>query len=110
MEAGGFRPASVLRVSIPGRRSIHERPQSVDDREQFGHWEGDRLRFRTQRGHLLTLCERVTSFTLAAPLTSKTAEATKGLLRAIFACLPKAARQSITFDTRMPGYWNTSTR
>jgi IS30 family transposase len=86
------------REPIPGRRSIHERPQSVDNREVFGHWEGDLLQFRSQRGHLLTLCERVTRLTLAAPLTSKTAEATKALLRAIFAGLPKAARRSITFD------------
>ena len=86
------------REPIPGRRSIHERQQSVDVRQEFGHWAGDLLQFRTQRGHLLTLCERITRLTLAAHLMSKTAEATQGLLRTIFSCLPEAARQSITFD------------
>ncbi len=26
-----------------------------DRRQEFGHWEGDLLQFRTQRGNLLTL-------------------------------------------------------
>ena len=29
------------REPIPGRRSIHERPEAVENREEFGHWEGD---------------------------------------------------------------------
>ena len=48
------------REPIPGRHSIHERPQAVDWRQEFGHWEDDLLQFRTQRGNLLTLIERVT--------------------------------------------------
>ncbi len=86
------------REPIPGRRSIRERGQVIDSRGQFGHWEGDLLQFRTQRGHLLTLCERQTRLTLAAPLPSKTAEATAATLAGSFAALPKAARRSVTFD------------
>ena len=86
------------REPIPGRRSIHERPQVVDRRQEFGHWEGDLLQFRTQRGNLLTLVERITRLTLAAPLRSKTAEATDRLLRDIFQRLPQLARRSISFD------------
>ncbi len=71
------------REPIPGRRSIHERPQVIDRRQEFGHWEGDLLQFRTQRGNLLTLVERITRLTLAAPLESKTAVATDRLLQAI---------------------------
>ena len=46
----------------------------------------------------MTLIERVTRLTLAAPLKTKTAEATDRLLRAIFRHLPQLARRSITFD------------
>jgi IS30 family transposase len=56
------------------------------------------LQFRRQRRHLLTLCERVTRLTLAAPPKNKMAEATGLILRPIFACLPAQARRSITFD------------
>ena len=86
------------REPILGRRSIHERGQTIDNRETFGHWEGDLLQFRTQRDHLLTLCERQTRLTLAAPLPSKTAEDTAATLAGSFAALPEAARRSITFD------------
>ena len=86
------------REPIPGRRSIHERGQAIETRREFGHWEGDLLQFHTQRGDLLTLCERQTRLTLAAPLASKTAELTAATLRGSFAALPEAARRSITFD------------
>jgi IS30 family transposase len=41
------------------------------------------MQFRTQRGNLLTLCERKTRFTVAAPLKTKTAEETDKMLRRI---------------------------
>jgi len=86
------------REPIAGRRSIRERPQAIDNREAFGHWEGDLMQFRTQRGNLLTSVERVTGFLLGAGLPSKTAAATAASLTDLFAALPAAARRSITFD------------
>ena len=86
------------REPIAGRRSIHDRPAAVEGRDQFGHWEGDLMQFRTQRGNLLTLCERKTRFTVATPLKTKTAEETERALRAILGSLPPPARRTITFD------------
>ena len=86
------------RDPIPGRTSIHERPRAVETREQFGHWEGDLMQFRTQRGNLLTPCERKTRFTFTAPLPSKQAETTDDALREILGPLPEPARRSVTFD------------
>ena len=86
------------REPIPGRQSIHERGQAINNRTEFGHWEGDLMQFRTQRGSLVTLVERQTRLTLADPLPSKTAEATATTLSGSFAALPEAARRSITFD------------
>ena len=86
------------RDPIPGRTSIHERPRAVETREQFGHWEGDLMQFRTQRGNLLTLCERKTRFTFTAPLPNKQAETTDDALREILGPLPEPARRSVTFD------------
>ncbi len=39
----GRRTFKRRREPIPGRRSIHERPEAVDRRQEFGHWEGDLL-------------------------------------------------------------------
>ena len=86
------------REPIPGRRAIHERGQAIDNRSQFGHWEGDLMQFRTQRGNLLTVIERKTGLTLASGLPRKTAEATTAKLTGLFSGLPAAARRSITFD------------
>ena len=73
------------REPIPNRRSIHERPPTVASREVFGHWKGDLMQFRTQRGNLLTLCERKTRFTLTAPLKTKSAGETETTLGGILA-------------------------
>lgn len=86
------------RDPIAGRRSIHDRPQSVAARAEFGHWEGDLMQFRTQRGNLLTLCERKTRFVLTAPLKTKTAGETGTAMIATLQRLPLAARKTITYD------------
>lgn len=41
-------------------RSIDERPEYIDEREEFGHWEGDGIVGAGQKGHLITLVERKT--------------------------------------------------
>ena len=86
------------REPIADRRSIHERPKAADNRQEFGHWEGDLMQFRTQRGNLLTLCERKTRFTVTAPLKTKTAAETGKVLRRIFRDMPNQMKQSVTFD------------
>lgn len=96
--ARGRRYFKRRRDPIPGRRSIHERSQAIDNREVFGHWEGDLMQFRTQRGNLLTLIERMTRLTLAAPLPRKTAAATVECLTAILSDVAASARRSITLD------------
>ncbi len=86
------------RDPIPGRRSIHERPRVVEKQEKFGHWEGDLMPFRTQRGNLLTLCERKTRFSVSFPLKTKKASETGTAPQAILATPPPEARRAITFD------------
>src|SRR3954471_957301 len=39
----GRRRARPPRSAIAGRRSIHDRPESVGERREAGHWEGDLL-------------------------------------------------------------------
>jgi len=40
------------KASIPNRTSIHQRPESINTREEFGHWEGDLMIFSQQRLYL----------------------------------------------------------
>jgi IS30 family transposase len=39
-------------------KSIEERPESVETREEFGHWEGDGIVGKGQQGFLISLVER----------------------------------------------------
>lgn len=64
---------------IPKRQkgvSITERPESVDSREAFGHWEGDLVNGPRdgQNGAYLTLLERKTRFYYMIPISSKSSK------------------------------------
>jgi len=88
------RPA---RDMIKNRVSIHDRPESVDDRSELGHWEGDLIICQRTRP-VLILHERKTRVTLAARLTGKGAAETASVIMAIFKRLDPDLRRSITFD------------
>ena len=94
----GRRTFKRRRAPILGRRSIHQRPETVALRHEFGHWESDLMQFRTQRGNLLTLCERKTRFTLTAPLKTKLAAETGTEIIKVLGALPQGARKTVTFD------------
>ena len=61
-------------TSLENRIFIDERPEAVDDRKQFGHWEGDFIVSGKQYGNtsLLVLHERVSRYTLIARVVSRT--------------------------------------
>ena len=57
------KPRSLV---FPAIMSIHHRPAKVNDRSQFGHWEGDLMIFRREHGqaNITTLVERKTRYVL----------------------------------------------
>ena len=93
----GFRPARAPKIPIPQRRSIHERPEAVDQRQESGHWEGDLLICRRTRP-VMVLCERKSRYTIAQKLRGKNAEETAEAIRRVFERLDPSLRRSATFD------------
>jgi IS30 family transposase len=89
--------ARPSRDTIKDRVSIHERPESVNDRSEIGHWEGDLIICQRTRP-VLVLHERKSRLTLAARLTGKSAAETASVIMAILRRLDPGLRQSITFD------------
>ena len=89
--------ARPSRDTIKDRVSIHERPESVADRSEVGHWEGDLIICRRARP-VLVLHERRSRLTLAARLTGKGAAETAATIMAVLRRLDPALRRSITFD------------
>src|SRR5215208_5530743 len=93
----GRRRARQPRNVIAERRSIHDRPESVEHRREAGHWEGDLLICKRTRP-VLVLKERKTRFVLAARLAGKSAAETVAVVMAVLRRLDPRLRSSITFD------------
>jgi transposase, IS30 family len=93
----GRRRARQPHNVIAERRSIHDRPEGVEGRQEAGHWEGDLLICRRTRP-VLVLKERKTRFVLAARLAGKSAAETVAIMMAVFRRLDPRLRSSVTFD------------
>lgn len=92
--------AKASRDRIKERRSIHDRPEYVNDRSTFGHWEGDLVICKRTRP-LLVIHERKSRMMLMTRLTNKSASQTLQSMLTILSCLQPQARQSVTFDNDM---------
>ena len=80
--------------------SIHDRPAEIDERAVPGHWEGD-LIAGARNTHIATLVERVSRLTLLVKVPAKdTRTVTRALTRRVRQ-LPRALRQSLTWDRGM---------
>lgn len=109
------RPTTCLRRRRPMRRRHHrrknqgqgmisnpvmisERPTHVDDRVEFGHWEGD-LIIGNRSTALATLVERVSRYTILVPLPgARTMDALNTGITAALAHLPKNLKRSLAWD------------
>jgi len=83
---------------ILNQRMIDTRPPQVETRAVVGHWEGDLICGANKTGHLVTLVERRTRFTLVErTATKETKEVTRMMCR-MFGQMPPASRLSLTLD------------
>jgi IS30 family transposase len=98
----GYR--SVGRVSRTNRlcRSIEKRPKVAENREEYGHWEGDTIKGpQGSTASLLTLTERKSREEIIIWLASASQEAIKEALDGLekkYGSTFKAKFKSITFD------------
>lgn len=89
--------ARPSRDTIKNRVSIHERPATVADRQEAGHWEGDLIICKRNKP-VLVLHERKSRVTLAARLAGKSAAETIATMLSVFGRIMPDLRKSITFD------------
>ena len=89
--------ARPSRDRIKDRRSIHDRPDEIENREKAGHWESDLILCKRARP-VLVLHERKTRITIATRLSGKTAAETISAMTAIFRRVAPGLRSSVTFD------------
>lgn len=86
------------RGKIKERVDIDERPKTVENRARVGHWEGDLINGPGGTGHLATLVERMTRFTLVARVASKESGCVMSAIIGMRAGIPKDMLKSCTFD------------
>lgn len=88
----------VHRSHIPDRVSIRERPEAVNTRQEFGHWEGDTVEGKGRRDGLRTEVERLSRFLLARKVPKIASAEAVEAQQALFRPLPPPARRSTTLD------------
>ncbi|WP_248883937.1 IS30 family transposase [Acidithiobacillus acidisediminis] len=86
------------RGGIRNMRSIRERPAEAEGREVPGHWEGDLIKGAFNGSAIGTLVDRSSRFVILARVDDATAESIlEGFTRRL-RTLPKAFRQTLTYD------------
>ncbi|MGH7234323.1 MAG: IS30 family transposase [Candidatus Saccharimonadales bacterium] len=90
---------SVHSSMIPDRVSIHDRPEEVDTRVTFGHWEGDTVEGqRSKHDGIHTEVERLSRKLMALKVGRIASRETTDAQLQIFGSLPAAARLTTTLD------------
>jgi len=82
-------------------KSIDERPESIEQRIEFGHWEGDGIVGANQKGHLISLVERTCGYGLLFDVGDRNAVRIKeviSLLQSRYGAAFSSIFRSITFD------------
>lgn len=88
----------VHKSHIPQRVSIHDRPESINNRTEFGHWEGDSVEGKGRYNGIHTEAERVSRMFMAKKVARIASEETIEVQRKMFKNIPETARKSTTLD------------
>lgn len=88
----------VHKGSIPDRVSIHLRPNSIDQKLEFGHFEGDSVEGLGHKDGVHTEVERISRKYFAKLVESISSEEAIRAQEEIFSSLPEWARRSTTLD------------
>lgn len=84
--------------TIIERISIHLRPDDVNERKEYGHWENDSMIFSKQRAALNAQYERKSRLVTLRKLADKSAEETEAAIARNIESLPNDFMKSATFD------------
>lgn len=88
----------VHHSQIPNRVSIHTRDERINNRLEFGHFEGDTVEGRNHKDGIHTEVERVSRYLFAKLIKAISSEVTIRVQKEMFTPLPEHARKSTTLD------------
>jgi len=93
-----YRRKKVNHQKIAGMRSIDERPPEIQERKEFGHWEGDTITDRWLSQGIVTNVERKSGYLLASKVSKRTAAEVCSVTEKDFNQIPEGLRITITYD------------
>jgi len=93
-----YKGRTVHRARIPDRVSIHARPEEINTRTVFAHWEGDTVEGKGHRDGLHTEVERMSRFIMVRKVDAITSESTIRIQQRMFSDLPSKAGKTTTLD------------
>lgn len=99
-----YKGRSVHRECIPDRVSIHLRPDEINTRKQFGHWEGDTVEGRNHKDGVHTEVERRSRLIAGTKVSAINSEIAIAAQKQIFTCFPSRACKSTTLDNGRETY------
>jgi len=91
---------------IPGRTGIEERPEAINDKSEFGHWEGDSIVCSQSVVSLNVLVERQTQKVVISRVDNRGAGATRDAMIKALSRFKKGGRKSITLDNGIEFKWH----
>lgn len=86
------------KVTIPGRISIHERPEVINERQEVGHFESDTMSCKGKKEAISVQYERAIQLVRIHKVQGFNAPETKEALEQTIYSLPESFVKSITFD------------
>lgn len=88
-----------FKQAAPAKRSIHERPKVIEERQEVGHFEGDLIcSGRDGSGAILSITERATRKKFLCKLPDTSSKTVLAHLWGFFESLPAHMRKSLTLD------------
>ena len=93
-----YRTRSRDSILGAGKTSIADRPDEVNDRRTFGHWEVDLIIGRRNASAICVILERTSRCVVLGVLIDKTAARMYHALVTTLGALPRALRTSMTVD------------
>jgi transposase, IS30 family len=101
---------SVYHKGIQSRVSIHDRPEVINQKKQFGHWEFDVVEGKAHQAGMVTALERVSRYYTAELIPAIDSEYGVRAQLKILRPLPRFARKTATFDNGKENYNHTKLR
>ena len=93
-----FNHRKPQQLPIPCRTPISQRPEAINQRLDFGHWEADSMVSKQSLVAVHMLVERKSRYIRITKLLRNNSDCVRQAIVRRLAVLPKALRQTITYD------------